>query len=410
MIAPLRRKEYGSMKPQMTSRERMLEALSCRQPDYAPCSFMIFAALRSQCKDEFEFVDKQLALGMDPAINIVTDLILSRENTDQADLGGLPVRYDPQVVVRQWREDLPNERYPLLHKEYSTPAGALHTVVARTEDYQQGDRVPLFDDFVIPRSRKRLVARPEDLEALKCLLVPPSADDIAALRERARASKAFAAQRGVLVQARWGSVVDTACWLAGITELVLMGIDQPDFLEDLLEIIETWNRSRMAVMLEMEPDLFIRRGWYETSELWSPAMYRRFILPGLRRDAEMAHQAGARFGYIMSTAQTPLADQFLEAEIDALIGLDPVQGKGVDFAALKRKIGQRVCLWGGVNGFVTMELGAEDEVRAEVRRALEVLGPGGFVLSPVDNVTQSTDLAWRNVRILLDEWRKGRAS
>jgi len=396
------------MNQQLTSRERMLAALSCQEPDYAPCCFMIFSALRSQCKNEFEFVDKQLALGMDPTLNIMTDLILSRANTDQADLGGLPVRYDPRVTVRQWREDLPNEHYPLLHKEYVTPAGSLHTIVAKTDDYQQGDRVPLFDDFVIPRSRKRLVARPEDLEALRYLLVPPSKDDIDALRKRAAQAKAFAAARGVLLDARWGAVVDVACWLAGMTELVMMGIDQPDFLEELLGTIEVWNRSRMEVMLDMGIDLLLRRGWYESSEFWSPAMYRRFILPSLRRDAEMVHQAGAKFGYIMSTSQTPLADMLLEAGIDALIGLDPVQGKGVDFQALKRKIGQRVCLWGGVNGFVTMELGTEEEVRAEVRRALDVLGPGGgFVLSPVDNVTQNTDLAWRNVRALLDEWRKG---
>jgi uroporphyrinogen-III decarboxylase len=398
------------MKPLLTSRERLLEALSCREPDYAPCSFMIFAALRSQCKDEFEFVDKQLALGMDPTVKIVAGLVLSREHTDQADLGGLPVRLDPRVEVREWREDSPHERYPLLHREYVTPVGALHTIVAKTEDYRQGDRVPLFDDYVIPRSRKRLIARPEDLESLKYLLLPPSNEDVAALRERAAVVKAFAAQRGVLVEARWGSVVDTACWLAGITELVLMGVDQPAFLEEFLGTIEAWNRSRMDVMLDTGVDLIIRRGWYETSEFWSPTLYRRFILPSLARDAEMAHQAGAKFGYILSTAQTRLADQLLEAGIDALIGLDPVQGKGVDFAALKRKIGHRVCLWGGANGFVTMELGTEEEVRGEVRRALEILGPsGGFVLSPVDNVTQDTDLAWRNIRVLLDEWRQRRA-
>lgn len=398
------------MKPQMTSRERMLEALSCREPDYAPCSFMIFTALRGQCQDEIEFVEKQLALGMDPTIKITAEMLLAREHSVQADLGGLPVRLDPRVEVREWREDPPHERYPLLHREYQTPGGALHTIVAKTEDYRQGDRVPLFDDYVIPRSRKRLIARPEDLEALKYLLLPPAKEDIAELRERAVKAKAFGAQRGVLVEARWGSVVDTACWLAGITELVLMGVDQPEFLREFLGIIEAWNRSRMEVMLDVGVDLFVRRGWYETSEFWSPALYRRFILPSLTRDAEMAHQAGAKFGYILSTAQTRLADQLLEAGIDALIGLDPVQGKGVDFAALKRKIGHRVCLWGGANGFVTMELGTEDEVRAEVREALQVLGPGGgFVLSPVDNVTQDSDLAWRNIRVLLDEWRKGRA-
>ncbi len=46
------------------SRERMLEAISCHKPDYAPCCFMLFHALRVQCKDEFEFVDRELELGL----------------------------------------------------------------------------------------------------------------------------------------------------------------------------------------------------------------------------------------------------------------------------------------------------------------------------------------------------------
>jgi uroporphyrinogen decarboxylase len=279
--------------------------------------------------------------------------------------------------------------------------------VSKTEDYEHGERVPLFDDFVIPRAQKRLVARHEDLEALRYLLTPPSREDIARVKERARAVKVFAQAHGVLVEAGWGAVVDTACWLAGMTELVLMAADQPEFLQDLLGIIESWNRQRMAVMLDGGVDLFVRRGWYESCELWSPSLYRRFILPGLRRDVEMAHQAGARFGYIMSTGQTPLAEALLESGIDTLIGLDPVQGKRTDFQVLKRKLGGRVCLWGGVNGFVTMELGTPEEVRAEVQSALETLAPGGgFILSPVDNVTANTERAWRNVHVLIDAWRK----
>ena len=43
----------------------------------------------------------------------------------------------------------------------------------KTEDWVHGDRVPLFDDFVIPRARKRLVTGPQDLPALRHLLTPP---------------------------------------------------------------------------------------------------------------------------------------------------------------------------------------------------------------------------------------------
>jgi uroporphyrinogen-III decarboxylase len=392
----------------LSSRERMLGAIACQETDYVPCSFMIFTALRSQCKSEFEFVERELALGLDARVEILSGAPWPR-NPDQGDLWGLPVRVDPQVKVWEWREELPAGPYPLLHRQYSTPAGTLHTAVSRTEDYEPGEHVPLFDDLVVPRARKRLITHHEDLGALRYLLTPPSREDIATLKESARVVKAFAQSHGVLVDFKWGSVVDTACWLAGMTELVFMAVDEPAFLQDLLDIIEDWNRQRMAPILDAGVDLFIRRGWYESSELWSPALYRRFILPALRRDAEMAHQAGAKFGYIMSTAQSPLAEILLESGIDTLIGLDPVQGRNASFQALKRKLGGQVCLWGGVNGFVTMELGTPEEVQAEVRSAFETLKPGGgFILSPVDNVTANTETAWRNVHALIAAWERGR--
>ncbi len=399
------------MAKQYSSRERMLEAIACREPDYVPCCFMIFSALQSQCRDELEFVERQLALGLDATVSLFAGWERpSRAATDHADMLGLPVRYDPRVVIKEWREDLPGERYPILHREYVTPAGTLSTAVTKTEDYTKGDHVPLFDDYVIPRARKRLIARHEDLDALRYLLTPPSREDIEHVRESAAVVKPFAARRGVLIESRWGAVVETTSWLAGMTEVVLMAMDQPQFLQDLIDLIDEWNRQRMMVSLDAGVDLFIRRGWYEGADFWSPALYRRFILPTLRRDVELAHQAGARFAYIMTSGQMPLLDMLAEAGIDALIGLDPVQGKGTRFQAMKQRIGDRVCLWGGVNGFVTMEMGTPDDVRAEVRSALETLAPsGGFILSPVDNVTQNTERAWENIHTLIDEWRQGRA-
>jgi uroporphyrinogen-III decarboxylase len=396
------------MTPRLSSRERMLGAIACQETDYVPCSFMIFSALRSQCRSEFEFVERQLALGLDARVGILSGAAWPH-NLDQADLWGLPVRVESRVQVREWREDPPGGPYPLLHREYATPGGALHTAVIKTEDYEPGEHVPLFDDLVIPRARERLITRPEDLEALRYLLPPPSREDLAKLKESAGVVKAFAQSHEVLVDFKWGSVVDTACWLAGMTELVYMAVDEPAFLQDLLSLIEAWDRQRMAPILEAGVDLYIRRGWYESSELWSPALYQRFILPGLRRDVEMVHQAGARFGYIMTTAQAPLAELLLASGIDVLIGVDPVQGKSTGLEGIKRQLGGRVCLWGGVNGFMTMELGTVEEVRAEVRRALEVLKPGGgMILSPVDNVTADTERAWQNVHALIAEWKEGR--
>ncbi len=64
-------------------------------------------------------------------------------------------------------------------------------------------------------------------------------------------------------------------------------------------------------------------------------------------------------------------------------------------------------MWGGVNGHLTVELGNPEDVRTEVRRAVETLSSGGgFILSPVDNVREYTPTSKANVAALIDEWKQ----
>ena len=100
----------------------------------------------------------------------------------------------------------------------------------------------------------------------------------------------------------------------------------------------------------------------------------------------------------------PLLEGYAEAGVDVLIGVDPHRW---DLESVKSRVGDQVCLWGGVNGHLTVEMGSQAEVRNEVHRAMQVLAPGGgFILSPVDNVRENTPLAMENVQALIDEWRR----
>jgi len=125
----------------------------------------------------------------------------------------------------------------------------------------------------------------------------------------------------------------------------------------------------------------------------------------LKAEVDLAHDNGAKFGYICTTGLEPMLDYYLEAGIDVLIGLDPIQGTKTDMARIKAKADGRMCLWGGVSGAVTVEMGSEEEVRSAVRRALCSLGPRGFILSPVDNITIDAPQTWSNLEVFLDEWR-----
>jgi uroporphyrinogen decarboxylase len=102
----------------------------------------------------------------------------------------------------------------------------------------------------------------------------------------------------------------------------------------------------------------------------------------------------------------PLVDMMIEAGVDVLIGIDPAQDRTMDMRALKPKTVGRMCLWGGVCGYLTVECGTSAEITEQVRQSIASLAPGGgFILSPVTNVRADTERAWQNVKTLIETWR-----
>jgi uroporphyrinogen decarboxylase len=199
--------------------------------------------------------------------------------------------------------------------------------------------------------------------------------------------------------------MDMANWLCGMENLMILMMEQPEFVYGLLEMIYVWNKNRMEVVLSAPVDLYIRRAWYEGCDFVTPRFYQSVILPLLKAEVELAHEHGAKFGYICSSGTKPMLDFYTEAGIDVLIGIDPIEGTHTDMPMIKEKLSKRVCLWGGVSGAVTVERGTEAEVRSAVRHAVKTLGPDNFILSPVDNITVDDPLTWHNIDIFIDEWR-----
>lgn len=388
--------------PKMSSRQRMLAALNCKEPDHVPCSFMLYNALRDQSRDFADFIERQVALGLDAYVQIPPRPPVWK--SDHFNLPGLPVIYDPRVTTKEWIERLGNEKWPILVKEYRTPAGTLRTEVRQTDDWPYGDHIPFLDDYLTPRSRKFLLTGPEDLPAFRYLLVPPTQAEVAAFHTGSASAIELARRHDLLLAAGWGVGADLVGWVYGLENMMYAVYDQPEFVRELLGIIATWNRQRMEVMLDAGIDFFIKRAWYENLDFFTPKTWQEFIYPILKADVDLAHSKGAKFGYIITANCMALLDMFVEAGIDAIIGVDP---DAWDMAEAKRKVGGKICLWGGVSGHLTVEQGTAEEVRQAVREAMRLLAPGGgFILSPVDNVREHTETARTNTAVLLDEWRR----
>src|SRR3972149_3817664 len=204
----------------MTSRERMLRALNQAAVDHIPCSFMSFTALRKRLnEDMYELSKAELGMGLDSFLFIPSAGRPFRR--EHPDLRGLPIRPHPDVTIKEWKEMIPG-RYPILHKEYTTPAGKLTTSVQTSDDWEHGDQIPFVDDYQVPRALKPLVSVPEDLEMLRYMLTPPSQEDIAIYHKDVERARAFSNQHGVLLVGGWGIGMDMANWLVGMQPLILL--------------------------------------------------------------------------------------------------------------------------------------------------------------------------------------------
>jgi hypothetical protein len=364
---------------------------------------MLFKGLHERSKEYLDFIQTQLDMGLDAVVELPprTPHLVS----DTYNLHGLPVNFDPRVRVKEWKETTPGEDQPILVKEYLTPSGALRAEVRQTDDWRWGDHVPLFDDFIEPRSRKFLIETMDDLDPLRFLLSPPTPIEIQQFKKSVQTSLEFARQKGLLVAGGWGVGADTLGWLCGLTNMILLTRSQPQFIQTLLDLIAAWNRERMKVVLSEGIDLYIKRSWYENCDFWNPVHWKKFIQPILAKDADLAHQYGAKFGMIITSSAMPLIEPIIAAGVDVLIGVDP---REYDLSRVAQLAFGKLCLWGGVNGHITVERGTPEQVAQEVKHSLAVMKNNpGFILSPVDNIRELLPSVEKNIQILIKTWKEG---
>jgi len=86
-----------------------------------------------------------------------------------------------------------------------------------------------------------------------------------------------------------------------------------------------------------------------------------------------------------------LIDDLIEAGVDII---NPMQTRatGMEPAGLKERFGGRVCFWGGIDEQYLIPFGTTEEVRAEVKQMLHIMGKGGYVLAPAHNIQSDAKL------------------
>ncbi len=116
---------------------------------------------------------------------------------------------------------------------------------------------------------------------------------------------------------------------------------------------------------------------FNVNPFYTPEMFSQVVAPYLARIIDEYRSMGYYSIKHTDGNIMPIVDQMVDCKPDALHSLDP-QG-GVDLAEVKRLYGDRVALCGNVNCGL-LQTGTEEEVKADVRRALrDGMNGSGFI-------------------------------
>jgi uroporphyrinogen decarboxylase len=135
----------------------------------------------------------------------------------------------------------------------------------------------------------------------------------------------------------------------------------------------------------------------------APGVFRERIKPHLARIYGTAHSLSPAKVFLHSCGSVAeLLEDFIEIGVDVL---NPVQTSAAHMEPerLKREFGERIVFWGGgADVQRVLPLGTPQEVRADVRRRLEIFAPGGgFVFAPIHNL--QADVPPENVAAMYEE-------
>jgi len=220
----------------------------------------------------------------------------------------------------------------------------------------------LFPDDDFPLMIQPLLQEPGDLLKIQ----PPNPYNGRRMSDRLMAVRYLREQVGgeTPIMGWVEGALEQAANLRGVTALLVDLYDRPEWLTELLEMAVQVEIEFARLQVAMGADI-IGLGDAIASQI-SPAMYRQFALPYEQRIIAAVHEMGALARLHICGNISLILPDLLASGAD-IIDVNWM----VDFAQAARVFGDRAAPCGNMDAVRIFLQGSSDEVRRDVRRALE---------------------------------------
>jgi uroporphyrinogen decarboxylase len=216
----------------------------------------------------------------------------------------------------------------------------------------------------------------------------------------------------VSVRARRGEWLPVACTLLNLfgMEEALMNIAlEPKLVEAALAKIEEFivdfcERTITAANVDSEIVWFGDDFAAQNGMLLSPDHWRRFLKPTYARLFGLAKRRGMKVWFHACGTFRPVLPDLIDIGLDVW-ETSQVHLPGNEPDVLKREYGGDITFYGAISTQTTLPHGTPEQVRAEVRERVRVLGKGGGYICSSDHSVMP-DVPFENIVAMIDEARR----
>ena len=350
----------------MTSKDRLMTAIHREKPDRLPATIHQWQGYHlEEYMDGISDLEAFQRVGLDAQIQYFEEMAqFWLVDADFTKLNTSTWKDIPSVISKN-----PDNR--IIHHTIETPEGIL-TYKTR------GDRKTTWiTEYLIKHdSDIQLIGKYMPVPKLKLEPIRKKYDE---LRDH-----------GILRGFVWGD--QAGCWqhaacLMDISDLILSAMERPTWVHELLHVLLEKKLQFIESMKGAAFDLIETGGGSASSTVISPELHKKFCLPYDTAMHEALHGLNFLVTYHTCGGTHGIEEYIVQNGADASETVAPPSvGGNQEPWELKRKVGARIALIGGVDQHNTLTTGSPEDIRNKVFELFEKVGvDGGYVCSASDH-------------------------
>lgn len=347
----------------MTSRERVLQALSHKKPDRVPLDFWAVPETWDKLKIHFNTDDEE---------DILQKL--------QIDIRSISPNYiGPEIKKEKdgsYFDDIGVHRRIVKNDfcSYEEYAGSPLGFINEMDDFKKYEKWPSADNY--------------DFENI--------------------AQKFGNIHETYYTKLETGGIFELAWALRGYEQFMMDMVINPQIAHYIMDKLTDFWCQYVSKAMTYAVDYYDMIYTYDdiaaqNNLLMSKEMWGEFIKPYHERFNKVIKSYGKTIMYHSCGAVFPLIEDIIKLPIDVLNPIQPL-AYGMDMKKIKDTFGGKICFHGGIDIQFVLPKGTEDDVKKAVRHAIDTLGEnGGYILTSAHYIQADTPV--QNIITMIEEAR-----